>query len=569
MRFIFPICFATLLLFMSSCHYLPFLKYRNTKGENNFPKFKEKNYFTGSPNALRRAYDITCYDWTVDVQPDKKRLDGTMVVHFKAGLASDSILLDLQGALKVKDISSSHKLKSWKHKGDLLYVVFENKLIPGELYKVDIAYGGKPASILSLGPVFWSEDSLGKPRVSTLTQGIGPHFVMPCKDLLYDEPDSCFIRVIAPADLMAVANGKLTAKMPLDNKIIWHYAVMNPINVYNISFNVGDFLVHQYPYTDIEGTTQVIEAAVLFEKQTKGYTFYKQTPAVMAVLEELYGPFPWWNDGCRFVQSSITGGAMEHQSAISMGDIMYYDYQSDTLPPYNSTIIHELAHEWWGNSITATDYGDAWLHEGMATFTEAVVMERLYGKWTYDRAVQRGYSYVGNERPVIKPFGVRYNSWANGRDGNIYSKGAIFMHTLRMQINNDELFFTMLRNASQHFAKSNITTADLEAYFSAESERDLSPFFEVFLRQKDAPTLQFYYNDEISTLFYKWKEGLPENFRMVVHLTVGENEIELVPSNTWQEYRNMYEGERTMDRSRSGYFLIEKLESQPVEASKI
>ncbi len=569
MKSILTAVFVVLTMLLSSCHYLPFLKYRNSKGENNFPKFKEKQYFSGSPNALRTAYDITCYDWTVDVQPEKKRIDGTMVIHFRADLAADSIMLDLQGALKVKNITSSSKLKKWQHKADLLYVVFEPKLIPGNMYRIDIEYGGKPASIMGLGPVFWSKDSNGKSRVSTLTQGIGPHFVMPCKDLLYDEPDSCFINVTSSPDLLAVANGRLMGKSPAGDKITWHYAVMNPINVYNISFNVGDFIIHKYPYKDILGIDQVIEAAVLFEKQTEGYGFYKQTPAVMAALEQLYGPFPWWDDGCRFVQSNVQGGAMEHQSAISMGDMMYFDYKSDTLPHYNSTLIHELAHEWWGNSITATDYGDAWLHEGMATYSEALVMERLYGKWTYDRAVQRGYSYVGNERPVIKPFGVRYNSWANKNDYNIYGKGAIFMHTLRMQIDNDELFFSTLRNASQHFAKSNITSADLEAYFSLETDMDLEPFFEVFLRQNDVPTLQFHYNEEISTFYYKWKEGLPENFRMMVRLNVGENEIVLIPSNTWQEFRNIYEGERTLDRSKSGYYQIEKLESPPKEASKI
>ncbi len=552
---------------LQSCHYLPFLKYRNTKGDDNFPKFRGKHLQKGSPTALRTAYDVTCYDWAVEVNPKRKSLEGNMRMHFKATAPADSIMLDLQGRLKVKSITGSTSVKKYKHSGDLLYILFDPPLQAGMDYHVDIAYKGKPASILSYGPVFWIEDRAGHPRVSTLTQGIGPHWIMPCKDLLYDEPDSCHIRVTVPEGRTAVANGKLRSTVQRDGKSTFHYALINPINVYNISFNVGMFCTLEYPYTDLAGNNQVIEAAVLCEDSTAARSFYAQSPAVMAALEQLYGSFPWWEDACRFVQSAVKGAAMEHQSAISMGDIMTNNMRPDSGMHSNSTLIHELAHEWWGNSITAQDYGDAWLHEGMASYAEALVAERLYGYETYQRRMAHGYSQNYNERPVIKPFGVRYNSWANRRDNNIYGKGALFMHTLRMQLANDSLFFEVLRGASQHFAKSNINTTDFQTYFSKHTGRDWSAYFDLYLRSNTLPTMLVHFDEDSSAFYYKWDAGVAADFLFRVDAAFGDTELALYPGAEWQVLRDAPQGERTIERLKSGYFDVSK--STPIPEAPV
>jgi aminopeptidase N len=544
---------------LQGCHYSPFLKYRSTKGDDNFPKFREKHLYKGSPMPLRTAYDVTCYDWSVEVNPKRKLLEGTMRINFKATAPADSILLDMQGRLKVTAIEGSTSVKKYRHKGDLLYILFDQPLQPGVDYRIDIGYKGKPASIIGYGPVFWMEDRDSNPRVSTLTQGIGPHWIMPCKDLLYDEPDSCHIRVTVPEGLTAVANGLLRSTSHSDGKSTFQYSVANPINVYNISFNVGKFCTLEFPYTDLSGNDRVIEAAVLCEDSTAARAFYAQSPAVMREFEHLYGPFPWWDDACRFVQSAVKGGAMEHQSAISMGDILTNDIQPDSAMHSNTTLIHELAHEWWGNSITAVDYGDAWLHEGMATYSEALVLERLYGPEAYMRAMSKGYSQNYNERPVIKPFGVRYNSWANSRDFNIYGKGSLFMHTLRMQLADDSLFFETLHSASQHFAKSNISTSDFEAYFNSNTGRDWSTYFDVYLRSNTLPTLLVHFDKEASTFYYKWDEGLTDAFSFRVDIAFGEQEVAIVPGLDWQAIKDAPPGERTIARLRAGYFDVRKV----------
>ena len=543
---------------VQSCHYIPFLKYGGTRGDDNFPKFKDKHYFAGSPHHLRSAYDITCYDWTVSVNPKRKHLDGTMIIHFRAQDSRDTILIDLQSKLKVDRLTGTIPVLKHRHKGDLLFVIFEKKLVPGELYSVTIDYSGKPASVIGMGPVVWSEDETGKPWVSTITQGIGPHFMMPCKDLLDDEPDSLFIRVEVPADLLAIANGKLLKTELRDKKRTFHWFVDNPINVYNISFNVGNYVRFEYPYTDLMGQMREIEAYVLEEDSAVGKSFYAQTPAVMRELEVLFGPFPWWNDGCRFLQTAIKSGAMEHQSAISMGSILENDWQVDSVLHTNSTLIHELAHEWWGNSITARDYGDAWLHEGMASYCEALIAERLYGDWAYAYAINQMVGRIDNERPIIKPFGVRYNSWVSRKDGDIYNKGALFMHSLRMQIDDDSIFFQTYKEAYEKFQLSQISSADLQDFFIEKTNMDLKPLFDAYLRQADAPTLSYYFDESRETFHYKWLRPLPEGFNIKVKIGIGDGAVELYPGDVYQTVPMSADVDRTLPRATFAYIEIKK-----------
>ena len=550
---------ASILVFVGlfqGCHYLPYLKYRQGK-DGEFPKFSEKWTFAGSENSYRTCYDITHYDWSIFPDPKKKKLTGNMIISYTAMEVQDTLLLDLQNKMNVEYVRSSAPLKKYKHKDNLLYIVLESPLSIGEQHNLVIAYSGKVPNVAGQGPVFWKKDANDHPFIGTLTQGIGPHFIMPCKDLLYDEADSCIIRVEASNELVAVANGKLFDISPSENGRVFSYRVRNSINVYNISYNVGDYVTFVYPYTDVTGEDRSIEAVVLREDSAKAYQFYTQTPMIMRELEGLFGGFPWWNDGCRFLETAISGGAMEHQSAISMGRILKNDWVADSILPTNGTLIHELAHEWWGNSITARDYGDAWLHEGMASYIEALVPERLYGKWAYELDMKRTLSRINNERMVIKPFGVRYNSWAYGPDGNIYNKGAAFMHTLRMQMNNDSLFFAMYKAAYQEFAYSEITTSQLENFFNTYSAMNLSPYFQAYLRQAEPPTLQYYLNDSKTEFNYRFKQGIPEDFQMRVLLGEEPNVLSLYPTVEYQTVR-VDTTNRVVPLERFGYIILEK-----------
>jgi len=118
--------------------------------------------------------------------------------------------------------------------------------------------------------------------------------------------------------------------------------------------------------------------------------------------EKLFGPYPWWNDGCKYIEGCRKGWAVEHQSGIAMPqDACYYDHKK-----MNTVLVHELAHEWWGNNVTAYDYADLWLHEGFATYCEALMAESIYGKTDYNNFMRYFATVPENRRPVLTHIAV-------------------------------------------------------------------------------------------------------------------------------------------------------------------
>jgi len=552
--FIHALCLFILMTL--GCAKMPYVKYY-TAG-NKLAQFSKKDIERGSKTKERLAYDITFYNWTIRPNCEKKSVEGNMDIHFKGGLNHNVILVDLQRRLKIDSLLSTSEIEKYQRKGDALYIYFDENIQVGENYVLSIKYHGKPANIANQGPIVWSEDRAGNPFYSTLTQGIGPHYLFPCKDMLYDEPDSCNIRVGIMEDLRVVANGNLAKTYKEDQWNYYLWKVKNPINVYNISFNVGKYAHLNYTYESPLHGEQTISAWALEEDLDKAQPFYQQAILVMIEYEKMFGEFPWEEDGCAFVESAINGGAMEHQSAISMGKILRNNWTNDTLNfKMNSTLVHELAHEWWGNSVTAEDYCDAWLHEGLATYCESLIAERLNGKSAYRLAINFERRGIENKRPVQKTCGVRYNSWANSKDHDIYNKGALFLHTIRQQLNNDELFFSALKRIYDENKKSHITTDTFKQVFEDETGQNLTPYFDVYLTQNMPPVLQYHFNPETSEFYYRWKNKLPEGFKMKVLMGEGDF-LELYPTYEYQKVTLRNKADQTVAQEHFGYIIIEK-----------
>lgn len=559
-RTFFTAIIVSLLLY--GCHYIPYAKYYRQKKSTDLPRFSEKNHFKGSIHALRASYDITTYDWTVYANPEKESIEGSMKIDFLVVEPEKTILLDLQKRLKIKDISSNIDIESWNKTSDLLYIYFAEPMPPGKKVFLQIDYFGKPVKVLDEGPIQWKEDGNGKPWVSTQTQGIGPHMIMPCKDLLYDEPEQCIVRVGTPKGLTGVANGKLDSVTQEKDYSVYHWSVRNPINVYGIAFSIGDYELIEIPYTDINNNQQKIEVYALKEDAQEAREFYLQTPMHMAEFEKMFGSFPWWEDGCKFVQTTHEGSAMEHQSAISMGSILTNDYRPPVDLHINTTLVHELAHEWWGNSLTASDYCDMWLHEGMATFCEALVIEQLYNEGYYNHYFWRYMSiFTKNERPLLKICGVRYNSWVSGKDQDIYTKGALMMHTVRRQLNNDTLFFGFLKDAYSTFERKNITTTEFVEYFNDYTQKDFTPLFNLYLKYAEPPSLLYYIDEVNNVIRYKWEKPLKEDFPFMVAIRSDTIRTNVYPTLSWQSIPVDTTKETGFNIGDFGYVLFNKVKS--------
>jgi len=527
---------ATVLLLLNSCYYKPFVKYSlNKKG---FKKFSKYEKIAGNNDNPHRDYHVNKYDWNIAVFPEHKKISGEMIIHFTTKSEQNIFLFDLQNKMKIKSFTCSLGVPKIKRSKDLMYLIFDQKISSNTRLKLTINYEGKPANLSNQGPVQWKLDKKNRPWISTQTEGVGPHFIMPCNALLRAEPDSCNINVTVPKYLIAVANGKL--KKVIDNRKndtkTYQYEVTNPINIYNISFNIGNFVKLTKPYTDINGISREIEFQVLDYNKEVADKFYNQTPKIMKQFEKMFGEFPWWNDGCKFVESTFT--AMEHQSAIAMGDDYVLNWKE-----YNLILVHELAHEWWGNNVTGKDYCDVWIHEGLATYSEALFLERIYGQEDYDKRINKSVRSIYNTIPVYKKPDVLYNSWVNTADLDIYDKGALLMHSLRKAVNNDTLFFEALFTVQEDLAEQNISSLEFILKLNKLLEHDYSTLFDWYLNKTTPPVLQVIItkkkpvtnlNIEEYDLSYKWKDELPFYKTGEIEFKTGEENITLTPTTVYQ-----------------------------------
>jgi len=539
-----------LLFIVSGCHYKPFVKYKlNREG---LRKFSTQEFFVGDNSNVLRNYDVKKYIWNLEVFPKSKQLVGDMTIVFETTEAQTSFIFDFQRHMKITDFETTYGNFRVKRKKDLMYVVFDEKVPKNTKISFKISYKGKPKNIIGEGPIQWKKDKKGRPWISTQTEGLGPHFIMPCNALLKDEPDTTEINITVPKALVVVANGQLKAVVENADTKTYKHLVTNPINIYNISFNIGHFVGFKKRYIDIQGVERFIDCQVLDYNEKIGKEFYDQAPKIMRIYEELYGQFPWWNDGCRFIESTFS--AMEHQSGIAMGNDYTYDWKD-----FNLTLVHELAHEWWGNSVTAYDYCDAWIHEGLATYSEALFLEKMYGKADYNKKILRFYRGTANKIPIKKVCGVLYSSWVSYDDMDIYDKGALMMHSLRILVNDDDLFFGAMHKFQSEMAMKNISSADFITEFNTLLGKDYTALFDLYLNEIHPPILELkleYFNSQ-KIINYKWSKPLPFELKNGLTIKVDGESTVIYPTTEFQAVKTGFDVDVKFINPNSIYYLTE------------
>ena len=259
------------------------------------------------------------------------------------------------------------------------------------------------------------------------------------------------------------------------------------------------------------------------------------------MLFRSFGPYPFYEDGYKLVESSHLG--MEHQSAVAYGNKFKNGYLGRSLSDdegqgmkFDYIIIHESAHEWFGNSITTADIADMWVHEGFGMYAEALYVECMYGYNDYLKYISGMRGGVSNNRPIIGPYGVNEEG-----SGDMYSKGALMLHTIRYIINNDSVFFATIKSMCSDFEHKIVTSEQIENYWCTKTKTDLHKLFDQYLRYKNPPILEFKYENE--KVSYRWKCDV-SNFNQPAPVIVnGSEHIKIFPSDNWQ----ILEGVKTIE----------------------
>jgi aminopeptidase N len=195
---------------------------------------------------------------------------------------------------------------------------------------------------------------------------------------------------------------------------------------------------------------------------------------------------------------------------------------------FDFIIIHESGHEWFGNSITAADPADMWIHEGWTTYLESLYVEYMYGHSDAIKYLTGVQAKVKNDKPIIPERGVNAEP-----PQDMYFKGAMMINTLRSVVNDDAKWRALLRNFYQHFKYQNIMTEDVEQYFDQQTGLNLTPIFEEYLRHTAIPVLQLKFDEAAGTVAYRWKADEPK-FAMPVKVGLKEQWQIITPTAEWQ-----------------------------------
>jgi aminopeptidase N len=476
---------------------------------------------TTRADILRGAYgpyrvnnDLLSYHLDIRVDPVKELISGKNTIHFRMLSDGDRIQLDLNDALKIdRIVLGSTELKYVCDSG-AVFVDFPETLKAGQEYSIDFYYSGHPVTTGRFGGFTFSKDPDGKPWIFTSCEDDGASIWWPNKDQWRDEVETMEISVAVPNDLVDVSNGRFMGKTDLgDGYTRWDWMVHYPINNYDVALNIGNYQHFSDKFGDLS-----MDFYALPGDLDKAKTQFAQAKGMLEAFQHYFGPYPFAEDGYKLIEVPYAG--MEHQSAVAYGNHFANGYLNrdwtgvGISPKFDFIIIHESGHEWFGNSVTAADRSDMWIHEGWTTYLESLYVEY---RWGHDDAIKYLTGIrpkVQNLRPIITEREVNGDPTEDQ-----YFKGALMINTLRSIMNDDSRWWPLLYDFYQQFKYRNIMTEDVVAFFNRETGMNLTPFFNQYLRHAEIPTLQLFFDPAAGTVSYKWKADEP-GFAMPV--LVGE-----------------------------------------------
>jgi aminopeptidase N len=482
----------------------------------------------GAYGPYRANNDLLFYHLDVRVDPEKKFLSGKVAIRFKMLQDATRIQLDLHAALQVDRILLGGASLKYERDSGAVFVDFPETLRAGRTYSIDFHYSGNPVETGRFGAITFKKDSSGHPWINTACEGIGASVWWPNKDQWRDEVESMEISVSIPNDLVDVSNGKFMGKTDLgDGYTRWDWLVQYPINNYDVSLNIGNY----QHWADRLGDLP-LDFYALPEDLEKAKKQFVQAKGMLEAYQHYFGEYPFQKDGYKLIEAPYSG--MEHQTAVTYGNHFANGYLErdwtgvGISPRFDFIIIHESGHEWFGNSITAADVSDMWIHEGFTTYLECLYVEYMWGRDDGLKYTNGYKARVRNLQPIIAPRGIDKEP-----PQDQYFKGALFLNTLRSVVNEDARWWTLLHDFYQHFKYQNIMTEDVVGYFNRQTGMNLTPIFDQYLRHTALPALELKFDEPAGTVSYRWKAD-EQGFRMPIRAGDKEHWQMLQPTVEWQ-----------------------------------
>lgn len=483
----------------------------------------------GEYGRYRANNDLRHYTLDVRVDPDRRFISGTNAIRFRMLKDDTRIQLELYANLQVDRLTLDGKDLKFERDLNTVYVDFPETLRSGRTYTIAFQYSGEPREQGRFGGMAFRKDPAGRHWINTANEGEGSSVWWPSKDQWRDEPDEGMdLRVAVPNGLTDVSNGRFAGKTDLgDGYTRWDWRVHYPINSYNVSLNIGEYVQFAEKHGDL-----TLDYFVLPESLEKAKAQFAQARPMIEAFEQLVGAYPFPRDGYKLIEVPYSG--MEHQSAVTYGNRFANGYLERDWTgvgislKFDFIIIHESGHEWFGNAVSAADVSDMWIQEGWTTYLEGVYVEALFGR---DNAIKYMNGYkpkVGNREPIITQRGIHRTPTQD-----MYFKAALFLHTLRSIVDDEARWWALVRGTYEKFKYQNIMTEDMVRHVNESLKQDLTPVFDQYLRRAGLPVLELTFDAAAGTVAYRWRAD-ERGFAMPIR--VGDPSAwQLVrPTTDWQ-----------------------------------
>jgi aminopeptidase N len=498
------------------------------------PVFTHADTLRGSNTPERAWWDAAFYDLHVRVNPADSSIAGYNAITYRVLKPAREMQIDLQAPLVIDSVVQDGTELSARRDGNAFFVRLIARQPIGASKHIAVYYHGKPVAAVRPpwdGGYIWARDSLARPWIATANEGLGASAWWPNKDIYSDEPDSQRVAITVPDSLIDVSNGRLRRTTPnSDGTTTYEWFVANPINNYDVAVNAGHYTHFSDTYAGERGNLTLDFWPIDYHADTAKKQFQQVKP-MLQCFESWFGPFPWYEDGYKLVEAPHLG--MEHQSAVAYGNHYKNGYNGVDRSAtghgllWDFIIVHESAHEWFGNSITMKDAADMWIHESFATYAESLFTECQQGKKAGAEYTIGQRKLIKNDQPIAGIYGVNHEGSADQ-----YEKGANMLHTIRQLVDDDARWRGIMRGLGRTFWHQTVSGKQIEDYLSSRSGIDLRKVFDQYLRTTKVPTLE--YKLQGSKLSYRWTNVVP-GFAMPVKVTTSPGKLTWIrPTEAWK-----------------------------------